>query len=61
MQKILPSIAENRIERRASTLFNPATGTKIITPEFDRKIRKAFGGAARHTVIEDDDNAGAIP
>ena len=45
--KILPSIAESRIERRTPALFNPATGTRVITPELDRKIRKALRSAAR--------------
>ena len=47
MQKILPSIAGSRIERRTPALFNPATGTKVITPELDGKIRKALRSAAR--------------
>ena len=46
-QKILPSIAGNRIERRTPALFNPATGAKVITPKLDKKIRKALRSAAR--------------
>jgi hypothetical protein len=50
-EKIFSVIAGDRRKGASRFAFDPATGTLIITPELDRKIRKALGRAARRVAF----------
>jgi hypothetical protein len=48
---IVSRLAGDRDDGRPLAFFDPTSGTKVITPDLDRKIRKALRRAARQIAL----------
>jgi hypothetical protein len=48
---IVLRLAGNGDDGRSLAFFDPTSGTKVIPPDLDRKIRKALGRAARQIAL----------
>jgi hypothetical protein len=48
LEDVVGGVAGNTAQGRPRPMLDPATGTRVISPERDRQIQKALRRAARH-------------